>query len=111
MLQRCNFHGDSSPCAANATSPGAASAYIQRQMIYFIALFCSPLALVLSGRPFAALFNLILYVISIALWATILFAHAGFVVWALALLHAVLVIHDAREYRRMRRIMAATRLD
>jgi hypothetical protein len=80
-------------------------------MIYFIALFCSPLALVLSGRPFAALFNLILYVLSIALWATILFAHAGFVVWGLAFLHAVLVIHDAREYRRMRRIMAATRLD
>ena len=80
-------------------------------MIYFLAIFCSPLALLFTGRPFAALFNLILYVISIALWATIIFHHAGFVVWGLAFLHAVLVIHDAREYRRMRRIAAATRLD
>jgi hypothetical protein len=50
-------------------------------------------------------------VLSIALWATIILHHAGFVVWGLAFIHAVLVIHDAREYRRMRRIMAATRLD
>lgn len=80
-------------------------------MLYFLAIFCSPLALLFAGRPFAALFNLVLYAISIALWATILFAHAGFVVWGLAFLHAVLVIHDAREYRRMRRIWAATRLE
>jgi len=80
-------------------------------MLYFLAIFCSPLALLFAGRPFAALFNLILYVLSVALWATIILHHAGFVVWALAFIHAVLVIHDARDYRRMRRIMAATRLD
>jgi hypothetical protein len=80
-------------------------------MLYFLAIFCSPLALLFAGRPFAALFNLILYLLSIALWATIILHHAGFVVWALAFIHAALVIHDAREYRRMRRIMAATRLD
>ncbi|MBS0275403.1 MAG: hypothetical protein JSR55_13695 [Proteobacteria bacterium] len=80
-------------------------------MLYFLAIFCSPLALLFAGRPIAAVFNLPLYVLSIMLWAMLIFAHAGFVVWALAFIHAVLTIHDAREYRRMRRIMAATRLD
>ena len=80
-------------------------------MLYFLAIFCSPVALLLAGRPISALFNLILYVLSIALWATIIFHHAGFLVWALALLHAVFAIHDSREQRRMRRIIAATRLD
>lgn len=74
-------------------------------MLYFIAIFCSPLALLLAGKPVSALFNLILYVISIALWVTILLWHAGFLVWALAVLHAVFSIHDARADRRARRIV------
>jgi len=78
-------------------------------MLYFLAIFCSPLALVFAGKPFAALFNLILYVISIVLWATIVFFHAGFIMWGLAYLHAVMTIHDAREYRNARRIEAAMR--
>jgi hypothetical protein len=77
-------------------------------MLYFLAIFCSPLALLFAGKPFSALFNLILYVISIALWATIILHHAGFVVWALAFLHAVLVIHDARNARYARRMAEAT---
>ena len=80
-------------------------------MLYFLAIFCSPLALLLAGKPISALFNLILYVVSIALWATIIFFHAGFVLWGLAFLHAAMTIHDAREYRHMRRIEAAMRGD
>jgi hypothetical protein len=80
-------------------------------MLYFLAIFCSPLALLLAGKPFAALFNLILYVLSIALWATILLFHAGFVLWGLAFLHAAMTIHDARQYRTARRIEAAMRGD
>lgn len=78
-------------------------------MIYLLAFFCSPLALLLSGKPFQALANLILYVLSIVCWLTILFAHAGFVVWAIAVLHAILSINNAREERRARRIIAAGR--
>ena len=78
-------------------------------MIYFLALFCSPLALLLAGKPISALFNLILYVLSIACWATIIFFHAGFVLWALAFLHAAMAISDAREDRRARRIASAMR--
>lgn len=78
-------------------------------MIYLLAFFCSPLALLLEGKPFQALFNLILYVISIVLWVTILFAHAGFIVWGIGVLHAILSINNAREERRARRIIAASR--
>jgi len=78
-------------------------------MLYFIAIFCSPLALLLAGKPFSAPFNLVLYVVSIALWATIILHHAGFIMWALAFLHAVMTIHDARQYRNARRVEAAMR--
>ena len=82
---------------------------ISGSMMYLLAIFCSPLALLLSGRPISALFNLILYVLSIAFTITIIFHHIGFVLWALAFLHAVLTIHDAREDRRVRRFIAAQR--
>lgn len=80
-------------------------------MVYFVAIFCSPLALLLAGKPVSALFNLILYVLSFAFWITIIFHHIGFVLWGLAFLHAVLAIHEAREDRRMRRMIAAARPD
>ncbi|HTQ12655.1 MAG TPA: hypothetical protein VMH86_02170 [Rhizomicrobium sp.] len=80
-------------------------------MLYLLAVFCSPLALLLAGKPVSALFNLILYAISIALWATLIFHHAGFLVWLIAFLHAAFAIHDAREDRRVRRMMRAARGD
>lgn len=80
-------------------------------MIYLVAIFCSPLALLFAGRPISALFNFILYILSIVCWATILFFHAGFVLWALAFLHAVLAIHATHEDRRARWIANAMRRD
>ncbi len=78
-------------------------------MIYLIAIFCSPLALLLSGKPVSALFNLVLWVLSIVLWVTIIFHHGGFLLWLVALTHAVLAINSAREDRRARWIADATR--
>jgi hypothetical protein len=80
-------------------------------MIYLLAIFCSPLALLLTGKPVSALFNLILYVIAIALWATIIFYHAGFIVWLVAFVHAVIAIDNTRADRRNRRLLAAMRRD
>jgi hypothetical protein len=80
-------------------------------MMYLLAFFCPPLALLLTGKPVSAVFNLVLYVLSIVCWATIILFHAGFVLWAIAALHAILTIHDSRENRRARRIIAATRPD
>ncbi len=76
-------------------------------MMYLLAIFCSPLALLFIGKPFQGLFNLILYVLSIVCWLTIIFFHAGFVLWALALLHAALAIHTAHEDRRAQMIAEA----
>ena len=78
-------------------------------MIYLIAFFCSPLALLFAWKPVSALFNLVLYVLSIAFWITIVFHTIGFALWAIAVQHAVLAIHDTREERRARRVIAATR--
>jgi hypothetical protein len=78
-------------------------------MLYFIAIFCSPLALLLAGKPISAIFNLILYIVSIVLWATLILWHAGFVVWAIAVLHAVFAIHDTRADRRARRVVSEMR--
>jgi hypothetical protein len=78
-------------------------------MIYLLAFFCSPLALLLTGKPISALFNLVLYILSIVCWITIIFHHVGFLLWAIGVLHAVLAINNAREERRARRIIASTK--
>jgi hypothetical protein len=80
-------------------------------MIYLLAFFCAPLALLLTGKPISALFNLILYILSIVFWITIIFHHIGFLLWAIGVLHAVLAINHAREERRAQRIIAATKGD
>ncbi len=80
-------------------------------MIYLLAFFCSPLALLFAGKPISAVANLILYVLSIALWLTIILHGIGFMLWGIGVLHAVLAIDNAREERRARRIIAASRPD
>ena len=42
-------------------------------------------------------------------WITIVFHHIGFLLWGIGVLHAVLAINHAREERRARRIIEATR--
>jgi hypothetical protein len=78
-------------------------------MMYLLAFFCSPLALLLTGKPISALFNFILYILSIVFWITIIFHHVGFLLWGIGVLHAVLTINNAREERRARRIIAASK--
>jgi hypothetical protein len=78
-------------------------------MLYLVAFFCSPLALLLAGKPFQSLANLILYILSIAFWITIIFHQVGFILWLLGVIHAVLAIDSARADRRNRELIAATR--
>ncbi|HWD25825.1 MAG TPA: hypothetical protein VG387_01570 [Rhizomicrobium sp.] len=78
-------------------------------MIYLIAIFCSPLALLFAGKPISAVFNLVLYLVAVALTLTLFFAHVGFLLWLAAFVHAVLAIHSAREDRRARWIADAMR--
>jgi len=70
-------------------------------MIYILAVFLPPLALLLNGQPFSALLNLIIII------PCILF---GLVFWILFLvpsLHAVIAISMKREDRKHREIVDA----
>ncbi|MBU6471609.1 MAG: hypothetical protein KGJ53_13715 [Alphaproteobacteria bacterium] len=78
-------------------------------MIYLVAIFCAPLALLLIGKPFQALANLILYILSIAFWLTIIFHSIGLALWAIGLLHAVLAINNHKADKRLRHLLAEMR--
>ena len=70
-------------------------------MIYLLAVLIPPLALLLNGQPFAAIFNLILIVPSLLL---------GFIFPAFFLvpsLHAVIAVHMKREDRKHRELVDA----
>ena len=78
-------------------------------MLYLLAAFCSPLALLLAGKPFQALANLVIYLLSIVCWVTIILHSVGFVLWGIGFLHAVVAIDNARADRRLRRLIRAQR--
>jgi hypothetical protein len=70
-------------------------------MIYILAIFVPPLALLVNGQPFAAIFNLALIIACLIL---------GLIVHPLLLvpsLHAIIAVHVKREERRHREIVEA----
>ncbi|MBL8709106.1 MAG: hypothetical protein JNL25_07940 [Rhodospirillaceae bacterium] len=82
-------------------------------MIYLLALLLPPLALLLYGKVFQAIFNLLLYVLA---WVVFIFSlflggSPGFVIWLVAALHAILVINNAKKDARAAAILAGRRLD
>lgn len=74
-------------------------------MLYLLAFFVSPLALLLAGMPFQAILNLVLYLLSFV--GLIFFITPGVVIWAVAVVHAVLMIHNKRADRRAQKIIDA----
>jgi uncharacterized membrane protein YqaE (UPF0057 family) len=70
-------------------------------MIYLLAVFVPPLALLLNGQPFSAIFNVILIVACFLLG---LIFPAFFVVPSL---HAVVAVHMRREDRKHRELVNA----
>ena len=76
-------------------------------MLYLIAFFLSPLALLLAGKPFQAFLNAILYLLA---WlGLLLFAAPGVLLWLIGVAHACLVISGKRADQRTRRIVEAVR--
>ena len=70
-------------------------------MIYILAIFVPPLALLLNGQPFSAIFNMAMIVPCIIL---------GFffpLLWAVPSAHGVLAIAMKREDRKHREIVDA----
>ncbi len=78
-------------------------------MIYLAAIFLPPLALLLIGKWFQAILNLILYVAAWVLTITIILHFAGFICWAVAALHAILVVNSHKAEKRHRETVEAMR--
>jgi hypothetical protein len=72
-------------------------------MIYILAFFIPPLALLLNGQPFAAIFNLILIV------PCLFFGLVFHVLLVVPSAHAIIAIAHTRENRRHREIVDAIR--
>ena len=70
-------------------------------MIYILAVFVPPLALLLHGQPFAAIFNFLMIVPCILLG--LIFP----IMWLVPSAHAVIAIHMERENRRHREMVDA----
>jgi len=70
-------------------------------MIYILAVLLPPLALLLNGQPFSAIFNLILIV------PCIIFGLIFPALFLVPSLHAVIAVHMKREDRKHRELVAA----
>jgi hypothetical protein len=76
-------------------------------MMYLVALILPPLALFLVGKPFQGILNLILWLASIVFALTILGFTIGFVLWAIAAVHAVFVVNGAKADKRNQALLDA----
>lgn len=72
-------------------------------MMYLIALFVPPLALLLAGRPFQAVFNGLLWVLGVVL--TILPFLVGLPLVGVCVLWALVAVHNRRQEARDRRLV------
>ena len=80
-------------------------------MIYLVALVLPPLALLIYGKVFQAIFNLLIYVLA---WVVFFFSlflggSPGFVLWLIAALHAILAVNDAKKNARAASILSGAR--
>ena len=74
-------------------------------MLYLLAFFLPPLALLLAGKPIQALISLLLYIIS---WIGLfLFFMPGFLLWVILVIHAILVINNKRNDDRAKSVISA----
>jgi hypothetical protein len=78
-------------------------------MIYLVALILPPLALLLYGKIFQAVFNLLIYALAWVVFIPSLFlgGSPGFVLWLIAALHAVFVINNVKKDARMASLQSA----
>jgi hypothetical protein len=70
-------------------------------MIYILAIFVPPLALLLNGQLFSAILNMVLIV------PCLFFGMLFPVLWLVPSAHAVIAIYNARENRKHREIVDA----
>jgi hypothetical protein len=82
-------------------------------MIYFVAIFLPPLALLIYGKIFQAILNVLICLFAFVsfIFAILPFITLGLflVIWGIAVIHAVLVINAAKQDARAREVAEAMR--
>ncbi|MBL4801700.1 MAG: hypothetical protein JKY45_07375 [Emcibacter sp.] len=71
-------------------------------MIYIVAIIIPPLALLIQGKIFQALINAVFWLLGI-----IFVLFGGFIVWAISIVHAVIVVYGAQSDARTQKIVDA----
>lgn len=82
---------------------GGAGAIWSGTMMYLLAVIVPPLAILLQGRPFQALFNAALWVGGL-LFILLPFV-AGQLAWGVAVVWALMVVHGRRQEARDQRMI------
>jgi hypothetical protein len=72
-------------------------------MLYLLAFLAPPVAILLAGRPFQAVFNALLWVLGLVL--LVLPFVPGLLTWGLAVLWAVVVVRNRQAAARDRRLV------
>jgi len=82
-------------------------------MIYLVAILLPPVALLICGKIFQAIFNLLIWLLAII---TIPFAilpvitlGLSMLIWGVAVLHAILAVNSAKQDQRAREVADAMR--
>ena len=71
-------------------------------MIYILAIIIPPLALLIEGKIFQAIINAVFWIVGI-----IFVLFGGFILWAITIVHAVIVVHGSRSDARTQKIVDA----
>lgn len=71
-------------------------------MIYLVAIICPPLALLFKGKIFQAIFNAVLWVLSL-----VFLLLGGFILWAITVIWAIVVIKGINDDERTQQIVDA----
>ena len=80
-------------------------------MIYLVAIVLPPLALLIYGKIFQAILNIIICVLAIVLGVIFIVLPGGpfIVLWGIAALHAILAVNSAKQDARAREVADAMR--
>jgi hypothetical protein len=82
-------------------------------MIYLVAILLPPLALLIYGKIFQAIFNIIICVLAVITIPIAIFPvftlGLPLIIWGVAVLHAVLAVNSAKQDARARDVADAMR--
>ena len=71
-------------------------------MIYLVAVLIPPLALLFEGKIFQAVINAVFWILGI-----IFVIFGGFILWAITIIHAIIVVRGAQADARTQKIVDA----